>query len=475
MLKVYLSLAFVFIGVSNEMAATPGQTEDKPSIPPDLYYEFQAVAPEDNAIVNWRRAEQVEVQLDAKLTQVLGYCWTPGVRRPSDEDLNALRSWVRRDKEALDLFDASLLKAKAQWPEQNLQERQPELFAISHLSKARLFEADLLAKDRKFVEAADSLEKSLRIADLGINGDAGVIQYLLSARIRSLVQGGILRLAATRDLPMPLLERLLKDLPGLDSETNVYSKVLRIEFTRYTHRDIDVHKLAESWAKISETNDALLFYPDELRRPFKVMLDPLLVAAHPKPLDEIRALNNDIRYFRIFRTNSTVAWSNRSDVVESECAEVTEKLLQQIKPLMDLLKDQPLPLSKQVADEAQREYLKIENPIGRIWAGSILNHVASDAKVFQCRTEREAGRAILALLIFERRKGMLPDKLSDLVEANILDSVPFDPFANAALHYSRERRIVWSVGEDGVDDGGEGVGQLRWLSGDAVWQIPNIN
>ncbi len=474
MLKNCLGLAFFLVCVSTGIAAAQSHTEERPEIPADLYFEFQSVRPEDNAIINWRRAAEVEVPLDAKLTQIVEFCWTPGARRPSNEDLDTLRSWVRRDREALDLFDGSLTKSKAQWPEQNPQNTEPELRAMYHLSRARLLEADSLAEEKKFSEAVDSLKKSLKLADLGINGNASDLQYLLSVRIRSLVQGGMVRLAADPGLSMPLLGRLLKDLPRLDSESNAYSKVLRVDFTRYVQHAADVHKLAESWAKIPETNDALLYYPEDLRRPFKILVDPLLVAAHPKPFDEIGALNDDIRFKRIFRTNCILAWSNRNDSVDRECAAVTQSLREEIKPLMDLVKDEPLPLSKRAAERARAAYLQIENPIGRIFETSILVHIASDAKVFQCRTEREAGRAIIGLLIFERQKGKLPAKLSDLVEANILDSIPFDLFANAPLSYSRDRRIVWSVGEDGVDDGGEGADGLRWRSGDAVWKIPNI-
>jgi hypothetical protein len=274
---------------------------------------------------------------------------------------------------------------------------------------------------------------------------------------------------------MPLLERLLKDLPPLDSETNTYDRVLRVEFTRYGYRTTDVRRLAEAWSKISETNDALLFYPENLRRPFKVLLDPSLVAVHPKPLDEIVQLNKDIRYLRIFRTNSVSAWTNRSEVVQDECAETIERLEEEIKPLMELVKDEPLPLSKQAADRARPAYLRIKNPIGRMFAGSILDLVESESRVFRCRTEREAARAILGLLIFERREGILPEKLSDVVDAKILESVPFDPFGNAPISYSRDRRIVWSVGQDGVNDNGKSDDKLHWFTGDAVWHVPEIN
>lgn len=472
--ELFLTLAFVFF-VPRGIAAVPAKTEEKPAIPADLYFDFKPVPPEDNAIINWRRAAEVEVPLDTNLTEVLRYCWTPGARGPSDQNLDLLQSWVRRNKEALDLFQDSLLKPKAQWPEQDPQNKQPEMLAFTRLIRARLFQADSLAKDKEFSGAVDSLEKSLKLTQLGIEGDATLIHYLLCASARTLVERGMLRLAAARDIPISLQKRLLKDLPRLDSETNTYANILRVEFTRYAYHTTDVHRLAETWAKIPETSAALWFFPDDLRRPFKVLLDPLLVAAHPKPLDEIASINNEMRHYRIFRTNSMSAWSNRSDIVQEECAATIEKLKWDIKPLMETLKDEPLPLSKQAAERASDAYIRIKNPIGRIFAGSILIDLASDERVFRSRTEREATRAILGLLIFEREKGMLPAKLSDLVNEKILDSVPFDPFANAPLSYSRERRIVWSVGEDGVNDGGEGAEELRWLSGDAVWKIPTIN
>jgi len=131
-------------------------------------------------------------------------------------------------------------------------------------------------------------------------------------------------------------------------------------------------------------------------------------------------------------------------------------------------------LSRQAAQKARAAYLEIENPIGRIIDTSVIGFVASDLKVCQVRTEREATRALLALLIFEKRKGQLPPTLSSLVEERILDSVPLDLFCGEPLHYSREKRKIWSVSDNGDDDNGAS-GQFRWYEKDAVWQIPELN
>ncbi|MEX0728580.1 MAG: hypothetical protein WD065_20065 [Planctomycetaceae bacterium] len=64
----------------------------------------------------------------------------------------------------------------------------------------------------------------------------------------------------------------------------------------------------------------------------------------------------------------------------------------------------------------------------------------------------------LALQIFERINGNFPDDLSDLVAANIIDSIPLDPFSTtgAAMQYRRDEdtAIVWGIGENYVDDHG---------------------
>src|SRR5437868_3085604 len=104
MLRLYISLVVVLSGGFAVAAVAPDRTQEKPPIPSDLYFEFKAVAPEDNAIINWHRAAAVEVPAGEHLTEVMKYACQPGVREPSDEDLDALRSWLHRDKEALDLF-----------------------------------------------------------------------------------------------------------------------------------------------------------------------------------------------------------------------------------------------------------------------------------------------------------------------------------------------------------------------------------
>jgi hypothetical protein len=67
----------------------------------------------------------------------------------------------------------------------------------------------------------------------------------------------------------------------------------------------------------------------------------------------------------------------------------------------------------------------------------------------------------------------LPSQLDDLVSAGLLEAVPIDPFCDQPLRYSPDRRIVWSVGPNAVDDGGQTAdGCGGWMQKDLVWEIP---
>jgi hypothetical protein len=472
--KVFMVL--VLTGLAAEVArAVPQSKDDKPPIPADLFYEFKPVPANENAIINWRLAAQVETPLSEQARRSIKFCWTPAAREPSADELDSLRAWLKRNQEALDSFNASLQKSGTQWPERNPQNPQPELKALPLMIGARLFQADQLAEQGKFATAARSLEESLKLAQRGVEGDAALIHYLVACNARTLTQDAILRLACRKDMPVFLLEDLLQKLPRLDSETNVYDHILRVEFTRDYDESLDLKKLTTDWANVAATNAAVIaaLYPPELQRAFRVLLDPSLVAVHPKPFDAVAEIEKNIQHYRIYRTNSLAPWSERDGQVELDHEEAYTNLVEDLGPLMALVKDDSLPLSRLAAQKARPAYLKIENPVGRIFDTSIIGFVSSDLKVCQVRTEREATRACLALIIFERRKGSLPASLAELVQEKILDAVPRDPFCGEPLHYSRENRKIWSISDDGVDDHGES-GKTRWYEKDAVWQIPEL-
>jgi len=110
-------------------------------------------------------------------------------------------------------------------------------------------------------------------------------------------------------------------------------------------------------------------------------------------------------------------------------------------------------------------------------SGNVIGHTVG-AMVLPApeRTHQEKCRAnvrvrvtqlILALRAYERRTGGLPESLEQLVP-DYLDGVPLDDFDGKPIRYSREKRIVYSVGED-LEDSGGSEEEGAWLAEDPTF------
>ena len=102
-----------------------------------------------------------------------------------------------------------------------------------------------------------------------------------------------------------------------------------------------------------------------------------------------------------------------------------------------------------------------DNKVGRIihdWHTLTL-HRALEIK---CRENMEAGltRLLLALKCYKIDNGELPDSLDELVPEYI-DKIPIDDFDGKPLRYSKQKKIVYSVGSDLKDDGGPSLAELK--------------
>jgi len=72
----------------------------------------------------------------------------------------------------------------------------------------------------------------------------------------------------------------------------------------------------------------------------------------------------------------------------------------------------------------------------------------------RCDVQLQATRTILALRAYQLTHGQLPANLNALVP-DFLDAVPMDDFDSQPLRYSAEKKIVYSVGKNLKDDGGD--------------------
>jgi hypothetical protein len=100
------------------------------------------------------------------------------------------------------------------------------------------------------------------------------------------------------------------------------------------------------------------------------------------------------------------------------------------------------------------EQFRRPNALGMVLIFTVLPAYGS-IKDSLLRTEAsiDSCKLLAALKTYELDKGVLPERLQDLVPG-YLDGVPLDPFDQQAFRYDRARGLVYSIGKDRVDDGG---------------------
>ncbi|MFH1496966.1 MAG: hypothetical protein ABII82_03990 [Verrucomicrobiota bacterium] len=107
----------------------------------------------------------------------------------------------------------------------------------------------------------------------------------------------------------------------------------------------------------------------------------------------------------------------------------------------------------------------VDNPVGKLYVLIATPHWNS---VSETVYRRQAQSNALQVLLAWRRLGRAAD-IATLRDAGLLDSTPADPFSDGPLLIDPQHARVWSVGPDGVDQGGEGDGENLGRPDDLAW------
>ena len=117
-------------------------------------------------------------------------------------------------------------------------------------------------------------------------------------------------------------------------------------------------------------------------------------------------------------------------------------------------------------DSSQREHLVTLfmsfNAVGEIMHKMLVPVLSGvDKKARIGRMTTQTLRLMLVMRAYHQDHGGLPNSLKELVAKKYLNDVPGDPFGPGKLRYSHDRRIIYSVGKDGKDDGGASPADLK--------------
>ena len=439
--------------------------------PPDLIHSRTELLPTADAAKEWKEAEAVFTPIPEECKSDILVSWSLKGEKLDQSQAERLSKWIRANGTALGLIEKSLQKDRAQIPAWDSLQPMPYGVSLINLAKARLFLADQAATKGDHATATKLLLGNLKLSRLLRDAEVPVIHYLIAHSMRSMTDKAIARWARFANPDSKTIQSVLSDLSELTDEPAAYERILRVEFTDFILPSVDVKRLSQLWVEAARTNEFVLqMQPEELQRPLLVVHDPTLIELHPKPLDAEKQIRFYETRFRHYAANAKAKWNERGTTLGDQTEKIRTQLLADLKPLLKATKDAELPLKSTTARRVAKHYVKLDNPVGRFWQANEDSLARSHVRVFQARAERAATRTILAIRLYEIKNRNLPSRLDELVAAGFLPAVPIDPFSGESLHYSRDKRGVWSVGENGMDDGGNS-GASFWQDKDAVWTL----
>ncbi len=128
---------------------------------------------------------------------------------------------------------------------------------------------------------------------------------------------------------------------------------------------------------------------------------------------------------------------------------------------------QDAPPTTEQALTVDAEIAAVENPVGKLF---LIITTSQWEPISVSVFRREAHRSALTGMLAWRRLGR-PATWKELVIAGLLPADPADPFSSTSLHWKAEPPRIWSVGENGTDEGGEGDGENLGRPADLVWPL----
>ncbi len=331
-------------------------------------------------------------------------------------------------------------------PEIGIETRYPELARMKRIQQGIFYAAEVAVASGDTERATHLLLLSDRFGDAQSQAGGTIIHMLVGFAIDAISQRAILEGVAKGGFSETQLMSLLATADRADAAT-VLVRAAVDEF-----HGISVVEISR--ARFPETVKGNLAAggTNEDLPPNWEQMQQRVFGGHADPFD--RAATARI---------VSEGWQEVFDSLDEQYARWTgqrEFLREALKPWTDEDADDLLlrgNLSDKKLSALRTKAASVSNPYGRMLAGMLIDTTdALYGSLFSYKMRGEVLKAVIGIKLFEKRFGILPSTLGDLVAKGVLKSSPIDPFTGGPLGYDAKRRIVWSASRDGKDDGGKG-------------------
>ena len=404
-------------------------------------YVRRELPAEQNAYPLWTNAmAQTVLPDDDVLKKAFHAANTLTNNMPEGPAGQLLADWLDARKEAIDLISKGVARGHLQFPE-----TVPKgiigtlgISGILRLSNLKAIEGRRCAARKDFSSAARELNDAVKMGQMVVSADGGEVAYLVGVGMRSAGLNRLRWLSSQEGVGDDVLREVLGLLPVPDAADPCLAQAYRREAS--FECVVAVNELRAFAGRSPDT------VPIRLNKVFDAEETARLAA----------------EYYARYEANALCVWTKRDANIAMDASRLVETNGLAGNGYFDYCWDFATNVTLRAEDERARrtrwrllEKAGIRQP--NIFGRMLVNSFVSSADTclmqsFKSRTLMSLTRAFVALRIARKEMGAYPDSL---VATGWLRDVPKDFFADKPIRYSREKRTLWSVGSDSLDDGGD--------------------
>lgn len=423
----------------------------------DIDYARIELADEANAWTHWVSAlPNLSESEDEAVQQAFRKASDYKHPLPTGAPAQRLAEWLHSKTAYLEQLDAGIALGKLQLPPIHPDDwTHGKLARFRYGSHCKIIKARMLAHAGHYDAAAAELSAVYRMGHMIVHGDGTLIHYLIGWSIQSAALRGMRDLADQPRVPVRALLSAGFSIRSEPAEDDALAQSYRVEFSLFLLPKLEAMIAEETYSVISPITDPKL-EPKVTVRPFPVDVAGIL------DLEATMRTWRDVFARRI--TNARLPWTDR----DTRITEDTQKALVLPSDTGDDLVwdaarfDIDNPEHWEQLEEMARVIPNLygKHMISREQLGHDLLHERS----VKFRTEANLTKTYLAIRYYQMMTGRLPDNLSVLVEAEILDAIPVDLFTGKPINYASETGKIWSADPNGAlpqsEDGGAIIYEL---------------
>ncbi|WFB36619.1 hypothetical protein P3T73_02440 [Kiritimatiellota bacterium B12222] len=424
----------LFLGISLVIILVSLGHDLPPQDYPELALTYESVPEEENAYPLFLKAFELST-LEEQNDLIQSY-WERG------ENAEAFAELMAENESMITLLKQGVKKESCQPPEIT---SYADLMPYSHewlsMGKFLVGSSKWLREEGQWEEAVDRALLAASFGNLIMQAPESLIQYLVGVAQVNLAMTELRELSFQEQCRSEDLLRIAEALENLTAPEQAGIVAMKQEFKVIQHTLGDFEKEQMTWGFIESLNSSAS----------SSLVSKIKIPGYffrPNQTEQIFAA-----FFTIGIENFAKPYAERKE-------DGLDNLLKGSRGVKRLL--QP-------------------NALGDLLVMILCPSFESIVKTtYKVSAEIRATQVLVALQLSRREQGSLPEKLELLVPV-YLDTVPVDPFDGQPFRYDVERGILYSVGVNGVDDGGaellleegeENRGyRKRWNGEDAVFGV----